>query len=101
MADGMHKLPASKAHLQGLRINDLVAKVAKVTLKDTTRVLMALDVIVDFLELPTDEILGAEFVVTRPIGDEAEKCTLAFMELEEYLQSEGEGDFLDAIRAVD
>lgn len=101
MTTQAHKMAHGKAHLCGLRINDLVAKVARVTLKDTTRVLMAFDAVVDFLELPTDQILEEDFSVERPIADESEKCALAYLEFEEFLAADGDSRWLQQLRTLD
>lgn len=101
MPDTPHTLPHGKEHLTGLRLNDLVAKVAKVTLKDTTRVLLALDTVIDFMECPTDQLLEQRFAIDKPTPAEAEMCSSAYNELKEYLVREGEGDWLDTIKAMD
>lgn len=109
MTDTVHNASANsnatamreKPHLSGLRLNDLIAKIARVTLKDTTRVLLALDTVVDFLDCPTDSILETEFVVERPTAAEAETCAQAYSEVEKYLAEAGDADWLKKIRAID
>lgn len=101
MADGLFELPVSKAHLQGLRINDLVAKAARVTLKDTTRVLLSLDAIVDFMDCPTDRILEQQFSVERASPESSAACSAAYDEFKQYLEDTGDGDFLETLRALD
>lgn len=96
-----HTLPEDYAHLKGLRINDLVAKTARVTLKDTVRVLLALDTVAEFLGTSTDDLLGLRFSVEKPDAEQAEKCNQAFREMEDYLVSEGESDWLDTLRSFD
>lgn len=71
-----------------------MAKVARVTLKDTTRVLMALDAVVDFMECPTDQILEQDFSVERASKESANACNRAFEEFGLYLNSSGDGEFL-------
>lgn len=96
-----HKLPAHMEHLLGLRLNDLVAKVAKVTLKDTTRVLLALDTIADFMDCESDFLLDQQFVVDKPTPAQAEMCNTAHNELREYLAGEGDPNWLEEIKAID
>lgn len=96
-----HKLPEAYAHLQGLRVNDLVAKTARVTLKDTVRVMLALDTVAEFLGTSTDDLLGLVFSTDKPTPEQAEMCSKAFAEMERYLIEEGEGDWLDTLRSFD
>lgn len=96
-----HNLPETHKHLTGLRLNDLIAKVAKVTLKDTTRVLLAADTVAEYLGVSIDDILGNRFSVDKPTPEQAEKCSAAFKELENYLIDEGESDWLDTLRSFD
>lgn len=101
MVDTINRLPESVKHLDGLRVADLVAKVARVTLKDTVRVLLALDVVADFLGMQSDDILDLTFDVNKPSMEEAAICTKAHAELVAFMQQEGAEDWLETIRSVD
>jgi hypothetical protein len=94
-------LPSSLAHLTQLRLNDLVAKVAKVTLKDTTRVLMSLELVSSFVGVEAGDILALDFDVTKPTADEANACTDAYEELTAYVYEQEGADWLKRIRSVD
>lgn len=97
----VHELQPSRHHLQGLRVPDLVAKVAKVTLKDTVRVLMALDTVTEFLEDETDNLLALRMSIKKPDAGAAMKCNAAYDELREFLIRNGEPDWLDTIKNMD
>lgn len=84
-----------------LRVNDLVAKVAKVTLKDTTRVLLALDCVIDFLDVPAEDVLSAEFEVIKPSPENAEGCAMAFEDFKAWLKGCEDENWLDELRAMD
>lgn len=92
---------SSIANRPHLRVNDLVAKIARVTLKDTTRVLMALDAVVDYLETPADDLLATEFSVERPTLDEADACGNAFEEFRVYLEACSDHEWLHYLRSLD
>lgn len=95
------QLPSNPASRKHLRINDLVAKIARVTLKDTTRVLMALDAVVDFLDEPADDILAEEFEVSRPSLENSESCTVAHNEFLAWLESCDDVRWLEYLRSLD
>ena len=84
-----------------LRINDLVAKIARVTLKDTTRVLMALDAVVDFLDEPADDLLATEFEVGRPSPENADACGNAFEDFQVWLENNDDTRWLEYLRSLD
>ncbi len=91
----------SREHLRGVRVPDLIAKVAKVTLKDTVRVLMALDTVTEFLDEQTDDLLSMAMSISKPNGGEASQCNAAYAELREFLIRNGEPDWLDTIKGID
>ena len=101
MTDGLFKLPKGKEHLHGLRINDLVAKIARVTIKDTTRVLLAFDAVVDFMDCPADDILEQDVSVERASPESSDACNRAYKEFRKYLKATGDEDFLDALKSLD
>ena len=87
---------------RNLRVQDLIAKTARVTLSNTVRVLMALDAIVDFLELDDIDMLFdacEPFSVDRPTEDNADACGLAFEEMCVWLE-ENQNTTLDSIRSL-
>lgn len=94
------KFPVEHAHLAGLRVNDLVAKVARVTLKDTTRVLKSLLLVSEFLGIDLKTLLEEDFEITRPTAEEAGLCSQAFDELQEALQVWKGGMNVEDIRAL-
>lgn len=66
----------------GLRIADLVAKTARVSLKDTLRVLAILDAVSFFMDAgPLDVIDACTYDATRPNPDNIAACERAFFEL--------------------
>lgn len=88
-------------HLAGLRVNDLVAKVAKVTLKDTTRVLKSLLLVSEFLDIDLKALLNEEYTVGRPSLVEAGKCNQAFDELLEAVRMYDNPRRIAEIRELD
>ena len=66
----------------GLRIADLVAKTARVSLKDTLRVLAILDAVSYFMDTdPVDIIEMCTYDPTRPNTDNIAACERAFFDL--------------------
>ena len=57
MAGEYKNLPDDLASLQGFRVNDLVAKVAGVSLKNTTRVLLAAELVCWLLDKPIEDVV--------------------------------------------
>lgn len=78
MAGECENLPTDLAHLKGLRVHDLVAKVAGVNVKDTARVLLAADMVAWLLEMNNAELSLIPFSVDRPTRLNANKCEEAF-----------------------
>ena len=99
--DNTHTLPATHEHLTGLRLNDLVAKIAGVTLKDTTRVMLSTILVAEFFDMEADAMLrGEEYSIDRPSLLEAGRCNQAFNELHAALQRYGDSDAVESIRAL-
>lgn len=96
-----HNLSDEHTHLKGLRVNDLIAKVARVTLKDTTRVLKALMLVSEFLDLDIYDFLDEDFDTGRPTPEQAKLCNDAFRELEEALLVWDAPVDISDIRAMD
>lgn len=83
----MSELPYVFANpdLAHARVNDVVAKIARVSLKDTTRVLHALRVLSDFTNDPAGDILEGSLSSTKPSELQAEACAQAFDLIETVL----------------
>lgn len=97
-----HTLGNDNEHLNGLRINDLVAKIARVTLKDTTRVMLATILVAEFLDIDVAVMLREEeYVVDKPDFAQAGKCNQAFDELMTALRKYGDSRAVEEIRALD
>lgn len=97
-----HSLSVEHENLKGLRLNDLVAKVARVTLKDTTRVMLATILVAEFLGIDVAVMLREEqYSVDKPSRPEAALCNEAFDELTTALKAYGEADAIEQIRALD
>jgi hypothetical protein len=69
-------------HLANLRATDLIAKTAKVTIKDTLRVLIAARAVCRFLGLSFDKIADRQHSPDRPSSDNVAACEQAYAELE-------------------
>lgn len=62
-----------------LRIHDLVAKTAHVSLKNTLRVLLALRAVARSGDLTADEILDRPYQASRPSSEAAQHCKEAYL----------------------
>lgn len=67
------------------RVNDVVAKIARVSLKDTTRVLKALRLLAEFTNDPAGDILDGSLSTVKPGDLEADACVRAFELIETVL----------------
>lgn len=98
----MATMPDSLSHLEGVRINDLIAKIARVTLKDTTRVMLATQLVSEFLDTNTGSMLEEwTCTVTKPSARESVLCNAAYDELLAALKRYGDSFAVDTIRALD
>lgn len=69
---------------RNLRLPDLVAKTARVTLKDTMRVMLALDATAYLYgTTPTGIATGCDYTPSRPTPDNVAACEQASFELRE------------------
>ena len=93
-------LSAEHEHLSGIRLNDLVAKTARVTLKDTTRVLKSALLIAEFLGVDPKALLSLDFDVERPTSEQSALCNEAFDDLCETLKYNGGTLTVEGIRAI-
>lgn len=76
------KLTLKEPHLASLRPADLVAKTAKVTFKDTVRVLIAARAFCKHYGIPFSQLADALHDDTRPTSDNVAACEQAYGELE-------------------
>lgn len=98
----MTKLPVEHQDLKGLRNQDLIAKVAKVNLHATMRVLLALDLIAAFLQTTPEDVLRGfkKDATDRAGGDDIEVCDRAFAKLLAATRDSGVGDAVFHIRKI-
>lgn len=61
-----------------LRINDLIAKVAHVRIKDTVRVLLALQAVAEEYDFDMEGLLRQPRVMDRPTASQAQECERAY-----------------------
>lgn len=61
-----------------LRINDLIAKVAHVRIKDALRVLIALRAVSEEYELPISIILNMPYSADKPTPEQVRDCEHAY-----------------------
>ena len=61
-----------------LRMNDLIAKVAHVRIKDTMRVLLAVQAVAEEYDLEIEELLRQPRVIDRPTALQAQGCERAY-----------------------
>jgi hypothetical protein len=76
------KVPQEHQHLANLRVADLVAKTAKVTFKDTVRVLIAARAVCKMFGIPLSQLADAQHDGTKPTSDNVTACEQAYAELE-------------------
>ena len=73
---------ATPSHLVHLRVADLIAKTARVTLKDTLRVIAALDAVSYFMDKgPTDIVDEMDYSAERPEPSNVAACEQQFFEM--------------------
>lgn len=83
-------LPSDLQHLQGLRVHDLVAKLAGVAARDTARVMVAAELVTWFLEAEAIDVLLEPFNSNKPSALNAAKCEEAHAYLVSLLKEEGD-----------
>lgn len=64
--------------LSHARVNDVIAKIAKVTLKDTTRVLKALNLVCVFTGDDADYIVSSTLSPEKPTQQQSVACVAAY-----------------------
>lgn len=62
-----------------LRLNDLIAKVAHVRIKDTLRVMVALRVVAEQYDLSVEEVLDLPYSAQKPTANQASECDRAYI----------------------
>lgn len=67
-----------KCGFDQLRVNDLIAKVAHVRIKDTVRVLIALQAVAEEYDLSFEELLEQPKSSDRPTPLQAKECDRAY-----------------------
>jgi hypothetical protein len=82
--------------LKGARVHDLVAKIAHVTLKDTIRVMSAINAIAEFADCSGDTIVRVPGSKERATPVESAKCDLAYARMVEHYESGG----VDIVAAI-
>lgn len=75
--------------LKGVRVHDLVAKLAHVTLKDTIRVMSAINAIAEFADCSGDTIVRVPGSKERATPVESAKCDLAYARMVEHYENGG------------
>lgn len=88
-------LPEDLAHLRGFRVNDLVAKIAGVSLKNATRAMLSTEMVCWFLDTQIENVTEG-LSITPATPDQYEACTKAYDAMSRLLSKEGATD----IRAV-
>jgi hypothetical protein len=85
----------------GLRVHDLVAKTARVTLKDTIRVMLAVKKVSEALGKPEAEIVSRPFSVVKPNQANAEACEATYQTMIEWFKSANRMSEISTLRAID
>lgn len=84
-----------------LRVHDLIAKTAHVTIKDTTRVLLAARVVAEYLGCSLQEIADSPCPTSRPTPEQADACSEEFRMMCKLLNDSGQGKRIKELRAID
>lgn len=84
-----------------LRIHDLIAKTAHVTLKDTLRVILSMQVVAKHLNCTLEEIAELSFDLSKATPEQAESCTAEFNMLRKHLKESNREYEILKIRSLD
>lgn len=84
-----------------LRPHDLIAKTARVTIKDTVRVLQSLKLVSEHLDCSFDDLIDLRANPTKPTESESSACDCEFRAMRRTLVKSGRGQVLDELRAMD
>lgn len=94
------KLPDDIKHLEGVRLLDLVAKISKVPVKNVAKVLGSLELVSWMMEIPVEELVGADYSLEPANKKQAAMCDAAFATLCDLLCAEDDRDAIDKIRSL-
>ena len=83
------------------RIHDLIAKTARVTIKDTVRVIKSMQLVADYLGCSLEEIAAIPFDISRVTPEQAEACAEEFRLMCKLLNETGHGDKIKRLRQID
>lgn len=83
------------------RVHDLVAKTARVTIKDTLRVMLALRLVADHMGCAMEELVDIPYDLARATPEQAEACLKEFEVMCKVLNDTGRGGQLKQLRVVD
>ncbi len=83
------------------RVHDLIAKTARVTIKDTLRVVLSMQVIANHLGCTMEEIAALPFDPNRATPEQSEACTEEFRLMCKQLNEAGHGDEIKRLRQID
>lgn len=84
-----------------IRIHDLVAKTARVTLKDTVRVIQSMQVVANHMGSTLEEIASLPFDTNRATPEQVEACAEEFKLMCKLLNESGHGDLVKRLRQID
>lgn len=84
-----------------LRVHDLVAKAARVTLKDTVRVMQSLQLVSNFLGCSLHQLVAMTHDPGRASVTQSGACEQAFIALQDFLDRNGRGEELRRLRKPD
>ena len=85
----------------GLRVHDLVAKTAHVTLKDTVRVMQSLQMVADYLGCSLHQLVAMTHDPLRPSQAQSTACERAYFELQGFLNQNGRAEDFRSLRKPD
>lgn len=83
------------------RVHDLVAKTARVTIKDTFRVLMAARVVAEHLDCSLEELTKLPCDLNRATPEQADACSEEFKLMCKQLNENGRGGEIRRSRQID
>lgn len=84
-----------------VRTHDLIAKTARVTIKDTLRVVLAMQVVAKHLGCSMEEISALPYDLNRATPEQAEACSEEFKLMCKQLNEAGHGDEIKRLRHID
>jgi len=83
------------------RVHDLIAKTARVTMKDTVRVMLSMQVVANHLGCTMEEIAALPFDPSRATPEQGEACMEEFKLMCKLLNDAGHGDVIKRLRQID